>query len=157
MTEAATSEKEQIPVITVATTRFGTIEVDPGKIITFSTPFLGFPESRRFVLRPHGKDSPFFWLQSLENPDLAFVTINPALIAPTYQPNVLSLAREELDIDAADKLEILVILTIPKGNFQAMTANLLGPVVINPAKRLARQVLLDPIHYDPCWQVFQEQ
>ncbi len=157
MIGAAASKMEQEPAMTVTTTKFGPIQVDPEKVLTLTTPFLGFPESRRFVLRPHGKDSPFIWLQSLDNPDLAFVTINPAVIAPAYRPDVLPLVREELAIGEARELELLVIITVPKGDFQAMTANLLGPVAINTARRLARQVLLDPQRYDPCWPVLKEE
>jgi len=139
----------------VTTARFGEIQVDRDKVITLTSPFLGFPESRRFVLRPHGDNSPFMWLQSLDNPELAFVMINPVFITPGYRPDLLPLVREELEVENARELEMLVILTIPSGRIEAMTANLLGPVAINAGKRRAKQVLLDPMQYDPCWPVLK--
>ncbi len=90
------------------------------------------------------------WLQSLDNSKLAFVVIQPGVINPEYNPTINSQARDELMISGDDKIELLVILTIPKGQPKDITANLLGPVVINAAKRLAKQVLLDPVKYDPC-------
>ena len=141
---------------TIMTAKFGEINIDPEKIITMSTPFLGFPESQRFILRPHGKESPFLWLQSLDNPELAFVMITPTLLIPAYRPEIPAQDLEELKIEDPQQLELMVILTIPKGHIEEMTANLLGPVVINPSKRIAKQVLLDPNRYDPCWQVLVE-
>ena len=147
----ATSEE-----ISIATSRFGEIAVEADKIITMTSPFLGFPESRRFVLRPHSPESPFMWLQSLDNPKLAFVLLHAASFLPQYQPNIPAFALKELGSPAKGHLEIFIILTIPQGNPQQMTANLLAPVAVNVSNRLAKQVLLDPLHYDPCWPVFSQ-
>ncbi|MDH3392473.1 MAG: flagellar assembly protein FliW [Desulfobulbaceae bacterium] len=141
---------------TMMTAKFGEITIDPEKIITMTTPFLGFPESSRFVLRPHGEKSPFIWLQSLDNPDLAFVMINPTLLIPAYCPEIPPMVLDELEVNEQQQLELLVILAIPHGRIEEMTANLLGPVAINPMKRIAKQVPLDPTRYDPCWQVLVE-
>jgi len=140
--------------ITVSTSRFGQLSVNPEKIITVTSPFLGFPDSRRFIVKPHGEESPFLWLQSLDEPKLAFVAIQAALLIPRYQPEISSLTRQELQGTPEQPLEILLILTIPKENPEGMTANLLGPVAINPQKRLAKQILQDPMRYDACWPVF---
>lgn len=140
--------------ISIVTTRFGTVKVRPDKIITMTAPFLGFPGSRHFMLRPHGEESPFMWLQSLDEPGLAFVVIPAAILAPQYQPAVPESIRQELAATPGSQLDTLLILTIPKENPQEMTANLLGPMVINAESRLARQVLQDPTRYDACWPVF---
>lgn len=160
-TNTETTERQQDAAVTaliedhqkmkVQTSRFGTLEVDVEKIITMVQPFLGFPESNRFILHPHGPDSPCMWLQSMDNPELAFVVIHPSLILTGYKPEIAKQEREELQADADSDLELLVILTIPRNNPSVVTANLLGPVLINTNKRLAKQVLLDPIKYDCCW------
>lgn len=151
-TETAACNEEYMEV---QTSRFGVVKVDRSKVITMTTPFLGFPESRRFFLRPHSEDSPFMWLQSLDNPQLAFVVVQPQLFLNDYAPDLQRFILEELKFAKDSDKEILVILTIPPGKPQEMTANLLGPVVINTAKRLAKQVLLDPGKYDPCRKVLQ--
>lgn len=153
---SAAAEKFEKDKVTVATSRFGEITVDQDKVITMTTPFLGFPESKRFVLRPHGPESPFMWFQSLDNAKLAFVIIQSAMIDPKYQPAVPSHIQEELGASTKNDLEFLLILTIPKEKPQEMTANLLGPLVINTRQRLAKQVLLDPLKYDPCRPVLNE-
>lgn len=140
----------------IYTSRFGEIEIDEGKLITMTSPFLGFPDERLFVLLPHGPNVPFFWLQSIENPDLAFIVISPDLLNPKYKPAMSSAVKEELQISKDQDLAVMVILTIPPGKPREMTANLLGPVVLNAEKRLAKQVVLDPRKYDTCWPVPME-
>ncbi len=134
----------------VETTRFGTIEIDEGKVLNFVKGILGFPNDLRYALLPHKENSPFFWLQSLDSPDLAFVVINPSLIVSDYSFELPEEAERELRLEEGDKAEALVIVTFRKrqnGDARSMSANLLGPVVINVDKRLARQVVLDPNKY----------
>lgn len=151
---ATTTCTEKKGEITVPTSRFGVLSVNPEKIITMTSPFLGFPDSTRFFIKPHGEESPFLWLQSLDDPKLAFVALQAALLIPQYQPEISGLSRQELQASPEQPLEILLILTIPRDNPEGMTANLLGPVAINSQKRLAKQVLQDPARYDACWPVF---
>jgi flagellar assembly factor FliW len=143
--------------IKAQTSRFGEIEVNPDLIITMTSPFLGFPDSSRFILRPGQKESPFMWLQSLDDPELAFVTIPPHSLGLDYAPPIPEAIKHELKIGQEKKLEILLILTIPEGRPEDMTANLLGPIIINSEERLARQVVLDPNKYDLCWPVFEKK
>ena len=141
--------------ITVQTSRFGEISVDRERIISLLSPILGFPESSRFILKAHSPKSPFMWLQSLDNPQLAFVVLPAALTGLDYQPEIPRQILKELLITSdKDDRDILLILTIPKNKPQEMTANLLGPIVLNSSKRLAVQVVLDPQKYDPCSRLF---
>ncbi|MBA3003893.1 MAG: hypothetical protein FP813_08590 [Desulfurivibrio sp.] len=151
---ATTTCSKKQEEFTVSTSRFGELSVNPEKIITMTSPFLGFPDSKRFMIKPHGEESPFLWLQSLDDPKLAFVAIQAALLIPQYKPEISTLTRQELQNSPDQALEILLILTIPKENPEGMTANLLGPVAIHTEKRLAKQVLQDPTRYDACWPVF---
>jgi flagellar assembly factor FliW len=141
--------------ITIQTSRFGSLDINEDKIITMTTPFLGFAEERQFVLLPHSPKSTFWWLQAVANPDLAFVVIQAGAINPQYHPSIPHHFQQELQAAEQGELELLLILTIPKGQPEAMTANLLGPVVLNPVKRLAKQILLDPTQFDPCWPVMK--
>ncbi len=157
MAEAARLMEETIVTTTAQTSRFGELAVDPEKVISLTSAFPGFPESKRFMLRQHSSKSPFMWLQSLDNPDLAFVVIQASRLVPQYQPKLPPFAIKDLGSPAAGDLDLLLILAIPKGKPEAMTANLLGPVVVNTRKKLAKQVLLDPTQYDACWPVFEAE
>ena len=151
---ATTTCTEKHGEITVSTSRFGQLSVNPEKVISMTSPFLGFPDSKRFIVKPHGEKSPFLWLQSLDDPKLAFVAIQAALLIPQYQAEISEQNRQELQASPEQPLETLLILSIPRENPEGMTANLLGPVAINPQMRLAKQVLQDPTRYDACWPVF---
>ena len=137
----------------IATSRFGEIEINHDKLITMTSSFLGFPGERLFVLLPHSENSPFYWLQSTEDPELAFIVIQPNLIKEDYKPSIPASVYDELKISQGKEVEYMVTLTIPHGKPEDITANLLGPVAFNAEKRLARQVVLDPKKYDPCWPV----
>lgn len=145
------------PATIVQTSRFGEITVDQDRVITLINPFLGFSESTRFLLRPHSPKSPFMWLQSLDNPELAFVVIAASILNLDYRPPVPAQTLKDLQITSDGEQDILLILTIPRDNPQAMTANLLGPVVLNSNRRLAMQIVLDPNKYDPCWPLFADK
>lgn len=147
---------EEKKMLTVSSSRFGEIKADPDKIINMTSPFLGFPDSKRFILIPHGEDTPFMWLQSLDDPQLAFVVIPALTLVPEYHPALPAQTRQELKAGAEDELNILLLLTIPHSNPQKMTANLLGPLMINPEQRLAKQIILDPNRWDPRWPVFTD-
>ncbi len=152
---AAVQEQNNRDLLKVHTSRFGEIEIQPDKIIRMTAPFLGFPDSHRFIMRHHGDKSPFTWFQSVDDPDLAFVVIPSASLVPQYSPKISASTLKDLHINSS-KPELLLILTIPHGRPLEMTANLLGPIVLNADKRLACQVLLDPATYDVRWPVFTE-
>lgn len=128
----------------IDTSRFGLIEIDEEKILTLTQGILGFPEQRRYALLPHGEKSPFYWLQSVDRPDLAFVVTNPSLFTSDYAFDVPDFIGKELKIEKQEEVLVLVLLTIPKNKPQEITANLLGPMIINTKKMLGRQTILDP-------------
>ena len=131
----------------INTTRFGTIEIEEEKIINMSRGILGFPEDKRYVLIPHREGSPFHWLQSVDTPGLAFVVASPGRFFQDYVFDISDEVEKDLEIESPEEVDCLVIITIPRENPKKPTANLLGPIVINVKKRLARQVVLDPNVY----------
>ena len=126
-----------------STTRFGGLEVDDRSVLTFPSGILGFPDWTRYVILDHDTDAPFKWLQCVEQPNLAFVIIDPVLFKPDYR---IQLGAEALaEIQAApdqQDLTIAVILTIPSDDPNRITGNLRGPLVMNPHSRFCKQVVL---------------
>jgi len=131
----------------IETTRFGKLKIEEGKIIFFTSGILGFPEAKRYVLLPHRENSPFFWLQAVDVPELAFVVVDPKLFFPDYDPKLPPEAKKELHLREGDELCFLTIVTIPKEKPEEMTVNLLGPIAVNVSRRLAKQVVLDARRY----------
>ncbi len=128
----------------IETTRFGTLEVSEEKIISMRQGLLGFQDRKRFCIFQHQEGSPFFWYQSLDDPALAFVITNPWLFKPDYQIDLQAAVHAmEGDGESEDRpLECYVIVTIPQGQPEKMTANLVGPLVIDVKTCQAVQVVL---------------
>ena len=133
--------------VAVQTSRFGEVEVPASQVVHFPQGLLGFPADRYFVFLRHREDSPFLWLQSLANPNLAFVVMSPLPLLADYRVRVTNDDRRDLNLADDDSLLIYALVTIPKGNPAAMTVNLLGPIVINARARIGKQIVLNDTAY----------
>ena len=142
-------------MIKVATTRFGEIDVKDNDVIELPAGLIGFPELKRYVLLDHDKDSPFKWLQSLDDGAIAFVLINPLLFKPDYTVEVTEAEVSDLKIESEEDAVISVIITMPS-NPQNMTANLKAPLVFNLKNRKGKQVILTNQAYTTRHNIMEE-
>ena len=142
----------------IKTTRFGTITLGEEKIINMPFGMLGFPDKNRFVILQHKEDSPFYWYQSVDEPDLAFVITNPFLFKQDYTVDLDAVLKEmSWNGDGNDKdLELYVVVNIPKGDPANMTANLIGPILINNRTRQAFQMVIPDSSYSHRFPLVQE-
>lgn len=131
----------------VVTKPFGAIEVDDRQIISFPYGILGFENLKNYVLLD-AVQQPFYWLQSLEVVEVAFVLINPRIFHPDYSLDVPGEELEEIGIESEENTLDFAIVTIPENPVE-MTANLQGPIIINKASRVGRQ----SISNNDKWQV----
>lgn len=123
----------------VQTTRFGTVEVDDSRIITFPAGLLGFSSFKKFALLQPDDDGVFFWLQSVESPELAFVVSDPSLWVEGYEATIRREQMQELQLANADDAQVFVIVNKYD---RSLTANLQGPLVINLRNQQALQLVL---------------
>ncbi len=130
----------------VHTLRFGEIDVPQEAVLHFSDGILGFPGLRRCCLLPHTSAAGIRWLQSLDDPALAFLTVEPHLIFPGYEIELPDADALALDLTDAKQAAVLTLITISQ-DVSAATANLLAPIVINTRTCLARQVILETDRY----------
>jgi len=127
----------------IQSTRFGTLSVDDERIIEFPSGLLGFPEHKRFALIQTGEENYFFWLQSVDEPNLAFVVADPAIFFKGYEVPLRDETRQELQLaDEEGSERFLQVFVICNKVGEWLTGNLLGPLVVNAANRLAQQVVL---------------
>lgn len=126
----------------IETTRFGEIEIDEKKMIHFPEGLPGFLGCQEFIILEHKPDSSFMWLQSVEEPGLAFVMINPFIIKPDYLKDLSS--GDELLISRRDDAPVMVFtfVTVPRDKPEKATVNLLGPIVVDTETMNASQVIL---------------
>lgn len=132
---------------TIQTARFGEVEVEESRVIQFVEPILGFSDSHRYVILDHAEDSPFKWLQSADDPELAFVVTNPKLFGIDYEFALSDEMAERLSLTNAEDALVITIVNIPQEDPSAMTTNLLGPIVVNQASCTALQVVLHESGY----------
>jgi flagellar assembly factor FliW len=125
----------------IQTSRFGSVSIKTEDVLNFPEGLLGFNELRQFVLLDDPTDEIFAWLQSCEEPNIAFPVLEPELFAPNFVVHLTKHDLEALNLETARGSRNFAIITIPQDPTQ-MTANLKAPIVINVAKRLARQCVL---------------
>ncbi len=143
------------PRVRVHTSRFGDIDVEIGRAIKIPGGLLGFPDSVRFALLEPDQDSPFWWLQSLDDGELAFVVTDPMAFFPDYRVDARAEELEALGIVDPVDLDVLVILSL-RGSIESMTANLQGPILLNVKTRVGRQFVLKDSGYQTRHPLFPE-
>jgi flagellar assembly factor FliW len=123
----------------IETTRFGRLSVDDERIMTFPRGLLGFPNHTRFALIQTGEENYFFWLQSVDDANLAFVVTDPSTFFKDYEVPVRDETAADIQLTDLNHAQIFVICNKVE---EWLTGNLLGPIVVNAANRLAQQVVL---------------
>jgi flagellar assembly factor FliW len=123
-------------------TRFGSFEIRDESILTFPSGLLGFPEQQRYVILDHDTEAPFKWLQSVDEPGLAFVILDPTIFHADYRVDVSADALTEIRDGEETDVALVVILTIPSDDPSRITANLRGPLVISHKTKLGKQLVL---------------
>lgn len=134
--------------MTIQTKAYGTIEIDDRQQLFFPFGILGFEHLKHYALLDAAQQ-PFYWLQSLEVRELAFVLINPAIFRPDFEVKVIDEELGEIGLKSMEDANALTfaIVTIPE-NQSKMTANLQGPIIINKETKQGRQF----INSDSCWK-----
>lgn len=128
----------------VTTTRFGELELEDGKVISMPDGMVGFREQRFVILNP-GKGGAFCWLQSVDNPALAFVVVDPVRFFPDYQVKLTREEYDKLQLEPSADMILLCVVTMAPDPRQ-ITVNLQGPIVVNPGGMIARQLVLEGHH-----------
>ncbi len=136
---------------------FGEIEIEDDKILTFESGLIGFEEYKKFAIvydTEKQTQGGIMWLQSMEDPDLAFPIIDPMLVYDNYNPVVEDEWLKPIgDIKNETDIFVLSILTVPS-DLTKMTANLKAPVIINTETRKACQIIVNNEEYEVRYNVY---
>ena len=140
----------------IKTANFGEIEIENDKIIYFQEGIPAFEGEKEFVIiLNEDKENPFHWLQSVKNPNLSFIILNPFEIFSDYDILLPETAINKLKIENEADVTIYTIVVIPE-DIRKITTNLLGPIVINTKERLGKQVILDDERYTTKHFIFNQ-
>jgi flagellar assembly factor FliW len=133
-------------MLQIETVRFGRMEVAEDDVIEFGRGILGFESLTRFAHIEREAEAPFGWLQSLDDPTVAFAVANPAIFFPTYEVRVDPRELGDVAPGPNDRLIVLGICTFP-GEPSEMRMNLQGPLVVNSATGRGKQLVLNRSPY----------
>ena len=126
-------------------TRFGEVEYDPDNLLIFPAGLIGLPNLRSFIVMPNRKQGPLFWIQSVDEPEIAFVLTDPTNFFLDYVVKPDTAERSSLQIDEEDECYVLSVVTVPPD--QKITLNLAAPVLFAPKTNRAIQVILENTEY----------
>ncbi len=82
----------------VIVSHLGRIEYDPNEAITFDDGLYGFEHLRKFIYVEAQGDALFGFLQSIEEPSVAFVVAIPGKFIPGYTLSIFKKDYEILDV-----------------------------------------------------------
>lgn len=128
------------------TGQFGPIEFEEEAILHFPEGLLGFEHMKRFLLIDQDEIEPLQWLQPIDEPHISFTVIAPHVIWEDYRPKLSGDDKSALQLAPGEEPLVLALVTVPEDPSN-MTANLLGPIVINPERRFGRQLVMHDSGY----------
>jgi flagellar assembly factor FliW len=140
----------------IETVKFGNVEVEESRIFDFVLPVIGFNDLSKYVIIEPNKDNLFKWLQSAEDPDLAFPIISVAALNYDYSIDISDDVIQSLEIKNAESLLVMNITSIPQDNPQGTTINLLAPLIFNLENQKAGQIVLSGSGYDISYPMFKK-
>ena len=115
-------------------------------IITFPSGIPGFEKNKSFVLVSIPDYTPFEWLVCVDGSPLRFAVINPLMFKPDYAPKIQKEQLEEMGFVKPEDVLLFVVVTINENPLES-TANLVGPILINKARRIGKQVIVEDDQY----------
>lgn len=129
--------------------RFGTVEIEPSKIIEFPKGLPGFEDLHRFTLlhpEGQGQEPRWFVLQAVDDPDVAFHVVDPADLGFDFQ---IMLSDEDAGAIALGRPEdaAVVVILVKEGDGH-VRANLKAPLVLNLEARRGVQHVFAELNFD---------
>lgn len=139
----------------INTIRFGEIDIEENRIFNFALPIIGFDNLKQFVILDPNKETLFKWLQSVEDPALAFPIISVSALEIDYTIDLPDNVVEILKITNVESLLVMNITSIPQDDPRGTTINLLAPLIFNLDNQTAGQVVLSGSGYDISYPMFK--
>lgn len=137
----------------IQSTRFGEIAILEDFVIRFPEGLPGFSEEKEFAFIKSSPQSPFAYLQSVNEPNLTFVVVDPFAVFDHYSFEQDDDLMQQIGVTTDNPPEVFCIVKIPK-KFEEMTANLTAPLIVNWKDRVATQIVLTNSPYSMTQRLF---
>ena len=143
--------------ITINSAKFGELVIDKNNVFEFVLPIIGFNDLKKYTIVDYKPDSPFKWLQSMEDMELAFPVTLCSFFGIDYKFDIPDEEADKLGIENPDDVFVCNIANIPSSNPQAATINMLAPVVINLQNKKAMQIILKNTEFEVRHRLFDTE
>lgn len=143
----------------IQTAVFGEVSISATDIIHFPEGLPAFEAEKKFILIPLDEESPFFYLQSTQTPDVCLLTADPFVFFPSFEVDLPEDILEQLEVEAGTEkppLILLTILTVPE-DFKKASANLMAPLLINIKKKIGLQFIPVKTDYNTKHPLFPQK
>lgn len=138
------------------TRHFGEIKVDEENIVSFAEGLPGFEQLHRYIVIDNSdEESPFGWLQCIDEPELAFAVVNPFAIMKDYDIQLPDYVAESLGIEKPEDVAVYSIVVVPD-DISKTSMNLKAPVVVNNLNKKGVQIVLDTDKYSVRHYIVEE-
>jgi len=139
----------------IDTLRFGTVEIDESKLITFNEGIPGLEEYQEYALLQFEESYPIIWLQSVDEGGICLPVLDTYAVLTGYVFDIADEDVKELELQGPEELHVVSVLVIPE-EIQGMTANLAAPIIINTVSGKAKQIMLTGSDYNVRAPVFMD-
>jgi flagellar assembly factor FliW len=114
--------------LAIETSRFGRVEIDPSTVIEFPEGLIGLAGSR-YALLARDPETPFVWLQSLDDPTLALPVCNPHRFFADFSVELTDEDAERLRLDDATEVDVYVTVCAAEA-LEDFVANQKAPILV---------------------------
>ena len=153
------SDTAQVETRQVATKRFGIVSVAEGEQFAVPRGIPGFANLRHAVLLAAGSpdacqlnadEHSLFWLQDLDDGDLAFLCVVPWGLFGDYD---LEIDEEDFGIDQSADVRVLNLVSVNRSDGEpSLSINLRAPLIVDVKRRQLFQTILS----DARWPINAE-
>ena len=148
----------------INTVRFGLIDVDESKLISFEEGIPGLDEYKRYALLQFEESYPIIWLQSVDEGGICLPVLDTFVVIKDYVFDIDEADVKELELKGPEDLHVVSVCVIPD-DIKGMTANLAAPIIINTLLGKAKQIVLSgsdynvraPVFPDICRMILKEE
>jgi len=125
--------------------------MDSGKVITFPKGIPGFETYTKYTLfHKQENKTCVYWIESVDSPGVTFTLVDPTDYGLNYSMDLSD--DEVVALGTNDPHELAVLLMLSKksedGKAASLHANIAGPIILNPEKRLGIQKVLASARLD---------
>ena len=141
----------------IKSTRFGEFEVSEELVVQFPEGLPGFEDQKQFAFLPYTVDednSPFAYMQAVQDPDLTLLLADPFLFFKHYSLNLNDEDAAQLGLsDSEETAGVYGVVAVPE-KIDQMTVNLVAPIVVNWKQQKGMQIILNRSPYSTKHRLF---